>query len=147
MPMFSIQRRIPSCLVTRDLVEALENYILRRARELTETDGKQIDPTNFAVEIVESAGTGHLSSTTQFEGTRFFNGTKRIDVAYSRYTPRLKIQVQFDPDRFDSFLNVEYSGVSPRETVIGIAAGLKEILSSLVHSAMNPGRYTSTYPI
>src|ERR1700730_5074047 len=110
MPMFSVQRRIPLCLGTRDLVEALENYILRRAREVTEADGKQIDPTNFAVEIVESAGTGHLSSITQFEGTRFFNGTKRIDVAYSRYARRLKIQDQLDPGRFDSFRNVNTPG-------------------------------------
>ena len=126
MPVFSAEKRIPSCLVDKALIESLEDYIQRRVKEVS----KGPNETRLSIEIIDAAGTENVKSIKEFGPARFHDGTKEIHMTCrGHWQETLEVRVRFARGRNDSWVRVQYEGNAPREFVAGLIAGIQGTLA------------------
>ncbi len=128
MSEYSCETRVPSCSVSKDTLERIEQYMHERAKALGLSQ-KQI-ASSYAITVVGSIGEEKFKSVEDLPWSRFPNDTKDVRVELSTYSPRrLSVRITFSTGRLHSLMGVYYSGDSAREVALGILHALKNILA------------------
>ena len=148
MPEFSLERRIPSCLVTKGLLTAIETYVhVEMHQKLGEILGDKI---TYLISIKEKIGTETLNSVSEYSPNTFSDGTKEIEIRWRNgyeVSCQLDIAIDFDGGSFlpMSKLKVECSAPTARETAIGVGEAILRLVES--HRTYNWIFNPSEYPI
>lgn len=127
MPMIStytVDTKLPSCKVTWNSLQELEDYLKRLVSEMSESANQDV-----GVLVTDSLGTQKLSSIKKFNRSVFPNDTESIELKCSAEGKiPLSIALKFHRTKIYSRLQISYSGISSREKVGGL---LKEIVGRL----------------
>jgi hypothetical protein len=132
MPTFKLERRLPSCLVTKDLLSAIEAYLnVEMRQKLGEVHGNKIE---YRLSIRETIGTEVLASANEYTPNLFSDGTKEIEIRWEngyRAVCHLDIVVEFESSHFSSSkLRVTCTAPTARETAVGIGENILRLLES-----------------
>ena len=132
MPEFSLDRRVPCCLVTKELLSALETYLkVEMPQKLGEIMGNKI---TYGISIKEKIGTETLVSVSEYSPSTFSDGTKEIEVRWNngyQANCHLDIAIDFDGGLSPiSGLRINCAAPMARETAIGISDAILRLLES-----------------
>ncbi|MCL5807479.1 MAG: hypothetical protein M1418_02800 [Deltaproteobacteria bacterium] len=131
MPKFSLERRVPSCLVTKDLLSTIEAYLkVEMCQKIGAVLGNQI---TYRISIKEKIGTETLASVSEYTPTSFSDGTKEVQIRWDNGYHAdclLDITIYFDSVYYLSKLKVECNAPTARETAVGIGDAILRLLES-----------------
>jgi len=133
MPEFSLHRGVPCCLVTKDLLTAIETYLRVEMRQkLGEMLGNEI---TYRISIKEKIGTETLASVGEYSPSTFSDGTEEIEIRWEngyQANCQLNIAIRFDGGSFPVFSELKVGCAAPtaRETAIGIGDAILRLLES-----------------
>ncbi len=131
MPKFFLKRKLPSCLVSKELLSSIEKYLnVEMRQKLSTTLGEAI---SYQISIKEKIGTETLASMNEYSPTMFSDGTEEVSIRWDngyRADCKLRISISFDKDYDFSELQVECDSQTARETAIGIGDAISRLLDS-----------------
>lgn len=132
MPQFYLYRGVPCCLVTEDLLSAIETYLkVEMPQKLGESMGNEI---TYRISIKEKIGTETLASVSEYSPSTFSDGTKGIEIEWNngyQANCHLKIGIDFDGSSVPiSQVKVLCAAPMARETAIGIGDAILRLLES-----------------
>jgi len=133
MAQFSLHRGIPCCLVTKDVLSAIETYLkVEMPQKLGEIIGNEV---TYRISIKEKIGTERLASVSEYSPSTFSDGTKGIEVTWNngyQANCHLDITVDFDGSFFSPISELKVSCTAPmaRETAIGVGDAILRLLES-----------------
>jgi hypothetical protein len=131
MPSFSHEQKMPSCLVTKELLSSIEAYFkMEMPAKLGESLGDKAD---YKISIKEKIGTETLNSITDYAPGKFSDGTTAIEMRWSNgylAPTRLEIIVSFDRAYYLSRVSVECTASTARETAKGVAESILRLVDS-----------------
>jgi hypothetical protein len=132
MPEFALYRGIPSCLVSKDLLSAIETYLkVEMPQKLGESMGNEI---TYQIAIKEKIGTETVASVGEYSPSTFSGGTNGIKIEWKngyRTNCHLNIAIDFDVG-FNPVSELKILCTAPmaRETAIGIGDAILRLLES-----------------
>lgn len=137
MTTFDLEQRLPSCLVSRELLASLENYLLR---EMPERLGSEAvgEKWEYGLSITDNLGTESLANISGYTPPLFSDSTTVVNLRWSSSwgaPMRLVVAVRFDDRYFLSRLSVTCSALTARETAIGVRDAIFRIIG--VHKTNN----------
>jgi len=135
MARFSSETRLPSCIVTKELIESIENYLRTKFFALAACDeDKQLLEEAITVSITDSFGTECLNSISEFSPPRFGDDTTRLCIAirrpYRSSFAAFEVDVQFDASRTFSRAKADCEGSNSREFVTGLLQGIQNCVAT-----------------
>ena len=135
MSVYELERQIVSCLVTKDFIQQLENYLLNTIPSIIEIPSEIIRE-EYSLSLKDKFGTETLSSISNYDSNQFPDSTTDISVGFNIYRPKkIRIDISFNKDEIISFIRINYESDNPREIVKGIYDGIKRIIEP--HSNKN----------
>ncbi|QTN21439.1 hypothetical protein HZ992_14730 [Rhizobacter sp. AJA081-3] len=130
-PAFSHEQALPSLKVNKDLLEALEKYLVKRFSDALQTSEEEIRK-RYSLQIEDSLGTEKLASVEQMSATKFADSTSQVEVEldspYREDGQRMRVRVRFSKGRLFSTLAVSAAAPNARELVLGVRDGLLRVL-------------------
>lgn len=146
MSQFKLEKQLPSCTVSKDLLTELEAYLLTKAKALA-GDKALEEGRCFRVCIHDDLGVETISTVENIPGGQFLDSTSQValelDLRYGKASFPLEVDIRFSKDRSFSKLTISYSGDDARSVV----AGLNDGILRLVLSAKNENRFFNPPPI
>ncbi len=135
MARFSSEIKIPSCIVTKGLIESIEKYLRTKFLALAASDeDKQLLEEAISISITDSFGTERLNSISEFSLPRFSDDTTRLCIAirrpYRSAVDAFEVDVQFDVSRTFSRAKADYEGLNSREFVTGLLQGIQNCVAT-----------------
>jgi hypothetical protein len=153
MECFTSKTPIESCFVTKELIQSLEEYLKNSFYHLyKEEDYKKIFNENLSILIIDSHGTEKLPSISAFSLPRFSDSTTsvsiKLDTIFSS-PPKLKVYIDFKPDRFFAKVHIEKHGDDAREFVTGLNKRIHEIIATkhTINWIFNPTFYFGLFSV
>lgn len=128
MTKFNLEKRIPSCFVTKGVLEAIEQYLkvdlLKKHADVNTGDS------TYSVSIREAIGTETLDSVDDFTPGIFSDGTEQVKISWDNgyKATRLRISISFDREFALSQLEVDCGASTAKATAKGIADDILSIL-------------------
>jgi len=138
MRQFSLQKRITSCLVTKKLLEQIENYLFEEVPKIIGISKEEITE-SYSLVISDNFGEETFSSISEYRLSLFSDSTNKIYI--NLYTSENFIfNIHFDKNQIYSDIHVEYRSDNPRDTIIGIYNNLKRIIdqNKNLNKILNP---------
>ena len=134
MAEFDLERKLPSCRVTRSLLESLEKYILEKKKTLENEIGSPPSSEYLTFSVTDNLGTESVGSTQQLRTDRFLDSTSDVTVKlraswYEKNTS-LSVSIKFSNDRFRSKVTVVSESDMARELAVGVYQSLSEIIET-----------------
>lgn len=125
---FSLERTLPSCLVTVELLNRLEGYLTSQIANIVNIpNGILVESLNLSVS--DNLGIHRLTSISTFGLPSFSDNTHTVTLSLSIYTPkRLQVMLCFSRERGSSKLSVSLSDVQPRPLAISILNELEMLI-------------------
>lgn len=135
MARFSSEIKIPSCIVTKALIESIEKYLRTKFLALAVTDeDKQLLEEAISISITDSFGTERLNSISEFSLPRFSDDTTRLCIGirrpYRSSFDAFEVDVQFDVSRTFTRAKADYEGSNSREFVTGLLQGSQNCVAT-----------------
>lgn len=135
MAHFSSETRLPSCVVTKELIESIEKYLREKFLRLAASDeDKQLLEEAISISITDSFGTERLNSISEFSLPRFSDDTTRLCIAirrpFSSSFDSFEVDVQFDVSRMLSRAKADYEGSYSREFITGLLQGIQNCVAT-----------------
>lgn len=131
MPKFQLERKLPSCLVSKELLSSIEKYLnVELCQKLGTALGEAI---SYEITIKEKIGTETLASMNEYSPIMFSDGTEEVTIRWNngyRADCKLQISIDFDKDYYLSKLKVECDSQAARETALGIGDAISRLLDS-----------------
>jgi len=133
MSEFEYDRKIPSCLITKDLLIILETYLkVEMCQKFREVLGDEYD---FTISIKEKIGTETFGSINEYAPTIFSDGTKAIKINWnnrfkSKRASLVDITIKLNGDYYLSDIEIACSGSTAREIANGIGNAILRLLDS-----------------
>lgn len=132
MPKFSLEKTMPCCLATKDLISSLEQYLNVEVRQkLGDSVG---ETSSYRISITEDIGTETLATINDYAPHLFSDATKQIIIRWDNgYKPTLQLDIGI---RFDgtflsfSTLSVTCTGATARETAITIDGAIRRLIAT-----------------
>ena len=120
---FSVDRAIPACLVTKELLGRVETHLIEEVAKLPGQPAESIHA-DYTLTIADGAGKLVLKRIAQLETALFTDDTTSIRVALLRYhgETRFHIGIIFDRRREYSTINVEIRSVRAREDALSVVS-------------------------
>ncbi|THF67307.1 hypothetical protein E6C76_02725 [Pseudothauera nasutitermitis] len=145
MSQFKLEKQLPSCTVSKDLLRELEAYLLAKAKALAGDEVLE-EGRHFRVRIHDDLGVETISTVDSIPGGQFLDSTSQValelDLRYGKTSFPLEVDIRFNKDRSFSKLTIAYSGDDARSVV----AGLNDGVLRLVLSAKNGNRFFNPPP-
>ena len=133
MTEFRLEKKLPPCRVTKDLLESLEKYILNKRDKIESDIGKPPDSDYLTITIVDSLGEESVSSTQKLK-ERFFSSTTEVTIRfYASWSHKdtLRLTIRFSNNSYRlSTVTIESENDTARELVVGISHSLVEIVEN-----------------
>lgn len=135
MSRIRFESKIPSCHVTKDLVQALENYLVSRLSALAASDAERERlREGLSIEITDAFGTEKLASINEYVTPRFSDDTSQVTVELERPTrssfPYFDIDIQLNRQMTHAKVRIVYEGENAREFVAGVSQGITECIKT-----------------
>jgi hypothetical protein len=132
MSTYYFTKKIPSCSVNKDLIQHIENYIIKKAESIYLDDLDDIDvKENIQFSIQDSFGTEDYKSTQYFDRPSFPNDTKEIKIQFKRYAPKhFSIELSFARFAENSTIKITLTDDTAREKVKAIKSEIYDILNA-----------------
>lgn len=132
MAEFDLERKLPSCQVTRSLLESLEKYILEKKKTLENEIGNLQSKENLTFSVTDNLGTESVGSTQQLRADRFLDSTNDVTVnfrtSWYEKNTSLSVSIRFSDDRYRSRVTVVSESDMARELAVGVYQSLSEII-------------------
>jgi len=119
---YTLDTDLPSVHVTNDLLRDLENYIIRKASQITKEDEQKVR-SRYEVLIVDSSGRETLNSFAQFKFSFYPNDTREIRIKSRAADMNWEVVMARDRAKLQIFLQQE----GAREIVRGIHTEVKHL--------------------
>jgi hypothetical protein len=116
---FSLSKRTPPLLVTKELAQQLETHVLEAGKERLVHAGSD-SRTTFSVEIHDDLGVEQLESISEMGPSRFSDSVKAITFKFVVYEPVSSIHLHLSENRDLSQLRISVDGPKARETAQSI---------------------------
>lgn len=130
-PAFSHEQTLPSLKVDKDLLEALEKYLLKRFSDALDTPEEQLRK-RYCLQIEDNLGTEKLTSVEQISASKFADSTSQVEIEidspYREDSQRMRVRVRFSKGRILSTLAISAEAPNSRELVLGIRDGVLRLL-------------------
>jgi hypothetical protein len=136
MEEFTSEVTLTSCIVTKVLVDSIEQLLLNRFNALAQNDEElKLLKENISVSITDSYGTQTLNSISDFPLPRFSDDTKQISISisspYRSSFKSFKVEVQFNTQKMFTKTRISFTGTNSRQFVTGLLDDIKR------HVALN----------
>lgn len=128
---FSLEKQIPSCHVTKGLLNDIEEFLTKELSQLNEEAHKNFGE-YYKIKFTDRMGEEILNSIVDYKDTQFINSIYEVKQYYDIYKPvRFSIEIIFNKkDKIFSKVNISYYGFGSREYVINIYDKLLRILET-----------------
>ena len=135
MARFSSETELPSCIVTKELIESIEKYLRTKFLALAACDeDKHLLEEAISISVTDSFGTERLKSISEFSLPRYGDDTTRLCIdlrrPYRSSLDAFEIDVQFDVSRAFSRAKADYTGSNSREFVTGLLQGIQNCVAT-----------------
>lgn len=133
MTEFRLEKKLPPCKVTKDLLESLEKYILNKKDKIESNIGEPPATDNFKITIADNLGEESVNST-QLLNERFFSSTTEVTIEfyaswYKKDTLWLTINFSNKPYRL-STVTIRSESDTARELAVGMSDSLDKIIQN-----------------
>jgi hypothetical protein len=132
MSQFKLEKRLPPCTVSKDLLKELETYLLSKAKAFA--GGEALEDRHFRVCIHDDLGVETISTVENIPGGQFLDSTSEVtlelDLRYGKTSFPLEVDVRFNKDRSYSRLTISYAGDDARSIVAGLHDGVLRLILS-----------------
>ena len=146
MSRFELEKLMPSCDVSKELISQLEDYIIEQASQNSMVDRKKVAD-NYSVTLDDNFGVEEISSIKNYIPSAFPDSTSQISMSlwiYQRETEKpLKITIRFNRDKIYCKMSIGYTSDNAREIVLGLYEGIKR----LIDPHRNSNRLFHPHPI
>ena len=133
MSQFKLEKQLPSCTVSKDLLKELEAYLLAKAKALAGDEALE-KGRHFRVRIHDDLGVETIATVENIPGGQFLDSTSQValelDLRYGKTSFPLEVDVRFNKDRSFSKLTISYSGDDARSVVAGLNDGILRLVLS-----------------
>lgn len=131
MTEFRLERNLPPCKVTKDLLESLEEYILDKKKKIENDIGEPPLYSDFIITVTDNLGEESINSTKSLNN-RFLSSTTEVAIKFSarwREKDKLQLDISFSNKSYrKSAITIKSESISPRELVAGMYNSLDEII-------------------
>ncbi len=131
---FALEKRLPSCRVTRTLLLSLEQYLKGKKEDLKASLKFDPDTERFTISVSDALGVETVGSVLELRGDRFLDSTMGVDINFEanwhKLQTELLVNLRFRVDRSLSRLTIEARGNAPRELVVGAYRSLSDIIET-----------------
>ncbi len=127
MSEFTLEKRITSCLVTKDLLRQLEVYLVQYIAKIIDIPPDMLRE-SLSISISDSLGTETLKSISNYLPSLFPKSITevRIDL-YLVHPKHISVSIHFGKDKTSSQISIRYKAKQAREVVMAIDGGLRQI--------------------
>lgn len=137
MEEFRMEKELPTCKVTKNLLEELEKYILKKKKEIENNIGElpEYKYSDFKITVTDDLGEESIDSTKQLN-ERFLSSTTDVVIrliADWREKGSLQLYIRFSNRSYmyrRSKVTIESEKTSARELVMGIYDSLDKIIQA-----------------
>lgn len=126
MTEFTLERRIPSCNVTKKCIQEVEEFLLSDVPQQTGLSPDEIRE-RYSISLRYTDGTERLNSISLYRHDMFEKNLQRIEMSINLWA-KLTVELQFDPNPSFSRIRISYQSPQARAVVMGIYSGLERIL-------------------
>jgi hypothetical protein len=134
MQEFRLDKKLPSALITKDLIKSIETYLYQRATDLRNDASDKKESIVQEIKITDSLGTETIVSIDEYAPIKFPDTTKAIEVVFKGpnwgSNSSIDVNIQFSKERDSSRMRISYTGTNARALVNGIAEGISGCLST-----------------
>lgn len=130
MAFFKLGKKIDSCLVTKNLLKQIEDYLLNELPKKTDIPKEKFFE-NYELIVRDKIGEEILLNISEYKISLFSDSTNYVGQHLSIYSPiDLKVFIHFDKYGEYAKIEISYESDNPREDVIGIYDSIKRIIES-----------------
>lgn len=126
MTEFTLERRIPSCNVTKEFIGQVEEFLLNKVPQLANVSPDEMRK-GYSVSLRDTYGTETMNSICHYRPDTFPDTLLHIEISTSTW-PVLRIELRFDTDKNYSRIRIKYRSPQAREVVMGIYEGFRNLL-------------------
>ena len=131
---FDLEKSLPSCKVTKALVESLERYLLEKKDAIQSNLKTPPSREEFSISVTDNLGVESVKSVQQLRADRFLDSTTGVVVSFeaSWYEQQTKLSVnsRFDKEPYLSKLTIASESDAARELAVGIHRSLSDIIET-----------------
>lgn len=137
---FNLRQQLPSCYVTKDLLERLEDHLLSQAAEFTGLTEDQLVGC-YHVSVVDNLGDEELASIKDFPAPLFPDNTRTISLELwisDRQSPLdqgLRVTLHFTGYRENAGVKISATANSARSRVVGLYDSFMRILEPCTNAS------------
>ncbi len=128
MTSYKATQVIPSCNVTKPLLEDLEGYIVRKAGDITGQEPDELKR-HYGIVIQDSRGEEGLNSMSEYRRNQFPDDIRRVRLGFASYgEPSVRIWVSFGLDKASSEVGVQITAPNAKELALVVIGEIGYIL-------------------
>jgi len=134
---FTLEKELPSTLVTKQLVTSIESYLTQRLSGLSDNRG-EVSPEveeGRVTKITDELGIESLGSIQEFPYSIFPDSTNAIEIEFTQpplgsTMTYLRVAVRFHKERVHSRVRISCEGRNAKEFATGIYGGILQCLQT-----------------
>lgn len=130
-PSFAYEHSLPSLRLTKDFLESLERYIIKRAGDLTVMNPEEIKAC-LRIKIDDRFGSENLNSIARLDSSRFEDSTSRVelelDTPYRSDGIKLRVRLNFSKGRLFSTVSIAATMPNARDVSLSLKDGILRML-------------------
>jgi hypothetical protein len=127
MSEYSLEKRLPSSFVTKELLQEIEHYIKSKCTSLHSESSKTAPPV-FRFFIKDAFGSEHMSSVSDYGFSTLPEDTKGVGLSCGSYNSPLRVSVRFGTDSAFSTTEVQCNGSTAKELAHGVIESILKIV-------------------
>lgn len=129
MSEFRIEKRITSCLVTKNLIKDIEEYLFNQLPSIVDIPKEKIKE-SYTISITDNIGTEIIQTISDFGYPIFDDKTKGLNIQISVFSSkRFTLKLDFDKTYFlYSKIEMYYEATNPREILTGVLERIIKII-------------------
>lgn len=126
---FELEQRLPSCTLSLQLLERIEEYLLARLHEYLAKPKEEL-LNKYVITIVDDLGSESLSTVKDFPASQFRDSTTEVSVGLHYYDKQtdFRINIRFKKERTSARLTISTQGTDARERAVAFHEGVKRLI-------------------
>lgn len=130
MAFFKLEKKIDSCLVTKNLLKQIEDYLLNELPKKADIPKEKFYE-EYKLIVRDKIGEETLSNISEYKISLFSDSTNYVGHHLSIYRPiHLEVVIHFNKYKEFAKIEISYESDNPREDAIGIYDSIKRIIES-----------------
>lgn len=130
MAFFKLEKKIDSCLVTKNLLKQIEDYLLNELPKKTGIPKEKFCEKHKLI-VRDKVGEETLSNISEYKISLFSDSTNYVGQHLSIFRPiHLEVVIHFNKYKEFAKIEISYESDNPREDAIGIYDSIKRIIES-----------------